>query len=43
MSFTPTPFGVQAILHINDPLAYFTQPVAFSQLAAIWIDALVVN
>lgn len=43
MSFMPTPYGVQPVLHINDPLAYFTQPVAFSQIAPIWVDAIVVG
>ena len=43
MSFVPTPQGEQPVLHINDPLAYFTQPVLFSQIAPIWIEALVVN
>ena len=43
MSFMQTPMGVQPVLHINDPMARFTQPVPFAQLAPIWIDALVVN
>jgi hypothetical protein len=43
MTFVQTPFGVEAVLHINDPLAYFTQPVPFSRLAPLWVEALVVN
>lgn len=43
MSFIQTPMGVQPVLHINDPLAQFTQPVLYSQLVPIWIEALVVN
>jgi hypothetical protein len=43
MSFMSTPYGTEAILHINDPLAYFTQPVPYSRLAQMWVDALVVN
>ena len=43
MSFVPTPYGVEPLLHINDPLAHFTQPVPFSRLAPLWVDALVVN
>ena len=43
MSFMQTPYGVEPVLHINDPLAYYTQPVPFSQLLPVWIDALVVN
>jgi hypothetical protein len=43
MSFMPTPYGVEPVLHINDPLAYFTQPVPFRQLAPMWMDALVVR
>jgi hypothetical protein len=43
MSFVQTAQGAQPVLHINDPLSYYTQPVLFSQLAPIWIDAIVVN
>ena len=43
MSFLPTPNGfLQPVLHINDPLSFFTNPVPFQQLPPIWIDALVV-
>ncbi|ELB2966969.1 TPA: hypothetical protein GRI67_23235 [Vibrio parahaemolyticus] len=40
MSFLPngTP-----LLHINDPLAHFTQPVPFNNLLPIWMSAIVVN
>lgn len=43
MSFIFTPQGIQPVLHINDPLAYYTQPVLFAQLAPLWIEALVIN
>ena len=43
MSFVPTQFGVQAVLHVNDPMAIFTQPVPFAQIAPIWMSAIVVN
>ena len=31
------------VLHINDPLAYFTQPVPFSNLMGFWASAIVVE
>lgn len=43
MAWMPTQFGAQAVLYINDPMAYFTQPVPFSQLMTIWGAAIVVN
>jgi hypothetical protein len=44
MSFVPNGFGgVEPVLHINDPLSYFNQPVPYSALVSIWIEALVVN
>ncbi|UDF37606.1 UNVERIFIED_ORG: hypothetical protein LHJ69_11245 [Shinella sp. XGS7] len=43
MSFISTPMGVQPVLHINDPMAMFTQPVPFAQIAPIWMSAIVVN
>jgi len=43
MHFEMTPWGPEAFLHINDPMSYYTQPVAFSVLSRVWIDALVVN
>lgn len=43
MAFTQTPWGVEPVLFINDPLAYYTQPVPFSRIAPLWIDALVIN
>jgi hypothetical protein len=44
MSFLPNGVGgTEAILHINDPMAYFTQPVAFSRLINIWMSAIVVG
>ncbi len=43
MSFMPTPYGTEPVLHINDPLAHFTQPVPFSNLIRIWMSAIVVH
>ncbi len=43
MSFVPTPYGTEPVLHINDPLAHFTQPVPFSNLIRIWMSAIVVH
>lgn len=43
MSFVPTPYGTEAVLHVNDPMAIYTQPVPFSQIAPIWMSAIVVN
>ncbi len=43
MTFVRGQFGVEPVLHINDPLAHFAQPVPFSQIAPIWMDAIIVN
>lgn len=44
MSFVPNGFGgVEPVLHINDPMAYFTQPVPFRNLVPIWMTAIVVG
>ncbi len=44
MSFVPNGFGgVEPVLFINDPLAYYNQPVPFSSLILIWASAIVVN
>jgi hypothetical protein len=43
MHFIPVPGGYEAVLHVNDPLGYYTQPVLFSQLVGIWMGAIVVN
>lgn len=43
MSFSTGPQGVVPILHLNDPLGRFTQPVPYSQIAPIWMSAIVVN
>jgi len=43
MSFVPTMGGVEAVLHINDPMSMFTQPVPFSTIMPIWMGALVVG
>ena len=44
MSFVPNGFGgVVPVLHINDSLAYFNQPIPFSNLIPIWMSAIVVE
>lgn len=43
MHFVHGPYGMQAFLHVNDPMSYYTQPVPFESIAPIWIDALVVH
>jgi len=43
MSFIETQFGVQPVLHVNDPMGFYTQPVPFAQIAPIWTSAIVVN
>lgn len=43
MSFFPGPQGIQPVLHVNDPMAIFTQPVPYAQIAPIWMSAIVIN
>lgn len=43
MSFEDTPQGVVAMVHINDPMAHFTRPVPFGQVASVWRQAIIVN
>ena len=43
MSFERTPFGLQPMLHVNDPLALFPQRMPFHAVAGAWIDAIVVQ
>ena len=43
MSFVVTQSGVQPLLHVNDPMAIITQPVLFTAIAPIWMDAIVVH
>ena len=43
MSFMQTPYGWEPLVHVNDPMAYYTQPVPFRQVARIWVAAIVVN
>jgi hypothetical protein len=43
MSFVPTASGWEPVLHINDPMARYTQPVLFSRILPVWKDAIVVN
>lgn len=42
MSWIPTYNGYQAVLYVNDPMSYFTQPVPFYDLLGIWKAAIVV-
>ncbi len=43
MSFFRGPKGVQPVLHVNDPMAIFTQPVLYAQIAPIWMSAIVID
>lgn len=43
MSFMNTPFGVQAVVHVNDPMSFFTQPIPLAQIYPIWMSSIVVN
>jgi hypothetical protein len=44
MAFATNAYGqIEPVLYINDPMAYFTQPVPFSALMPIWLEALVVS
>lgn len=44
MSFVPDGYGgLEPVLHVNDPLAYFKQPIAFRNLLPIWMRAIVVG
>ncbi|MEQ8860919.1 MAG: papain-like cysteine protease family protein [Pseudomonadales bacterium] len=43
MAWQPTPAGLQPVLFINDPMAYFTQPVPFANIARYWEAAIVIR
>lgn len=43
MAWMPSPQGPQPVLFINDPMAYFTAPVPFANIAQYWESAIVVN
>lgn len=43
MYFEMTPNGMEPILIINDPMAYYTQPVPYSQIVQAWRSAIVVQ
>ncbi|MDP3660976.1 papain-like cysteine protease family protein [Phenylobacterium sp.] len=43
MSFQQTPYGWEPLVHINDPMALYTQPVPYRQFAQAWKAAIVVN
>ncbi|MCR9260436.1 MAG: hypothetical protein NXH95_11980 [Pseudomonadaceae bacterium] len=43
MAWQPGPNGLEPVLLINDPMAYFTQPVPFRNIAQHWEAAIVVS
>ena len=43
MGFAQTPMGIIPMLHVNDPMSYYTQPVPFYQLAPLWKSAIVIH
>jgi hypothetical protein len=43
MSFVQTPYGWDPVVHINDPMAVYTQPVPYRRFAPVWEAAIVVN
>ena len=43
MSFVPTAQGLTPMVHMNDPMAVYTQPVPFAAVAPFWRSAIIVN
>ena len=43
MDWVPTPMGPQPVLYVNDPMAYFTQPIPFANIIQYWKAAIVVD
>lgn len=43
MGFAQTPMGIIPVLHINDPMSRYTQPVPFHQIAPLWKSAIVIH
>ena len=43
MTWVPTVGGHAPVLHVNDPLSYFTKPIPFANLARFWRQAIVVE
>lgn len=44
MAFQPTADGsVEPVLFVNDPMAYYTQPIPFRNLVNMWESAIIVN
>lgn len=43
MGFMPTPYGLEPVLDINDPMSLYTHPVPFSNILGMWQSAIVVN
>lgn len=42
MEWTPTAYGPQPVLYVNDPMSYFTQPVPYTRIVQMWSAAIVV-
>ncbi|MDX7857967.1 papain-like cysteine protease family protein [Aeromonas caviae] len=42
MAWAQTAMGLQPVLYVNDPMAYFTQPIPFLNLSQYWSAAIVV-
>ncbi len=43
MAWQPGPQGLEPVLFVNDPMAYFTQPIPFRNISKHWLAAIVVN
>lgn len=43
MAWQPGPQGLEPVLYVNDPMAYFTQPIPFRNISRHWLAAIVVN
>jgi hypothetical protein len=43
MAWVNTPLGPKAVFYVNDPMAIYTQPIAFDNLLQIWRAAIVVD
>ena len=42
MEWAPTPYGLEPVLYVNDPMNYFTEPIPFWRIAQYWRAAIVV-
>ena len=43
MTTVPANGGYEAMILLNDPMAQYTQPVPFDQIAPLWQEAIVIN